>query len=239
MQNFFGISGSAIVIKRAILYMFITSISLVIFVLFNFFYPVSSNSKFSCFQSFKELTSVLHGVPRTRFRIFHETAWADIVTNMLKQKKIRISDFEKIDFSLSGDETYGDNPEFEFFNPKGPFKAKVIPQEIIDRITSVRGTRPIFNLRRWYDTGNHGYEDYPSSIKDSLVIIIPNLMKQCQAEPDLEGWNFLKMKTQEVKILPDNRTLIVDDNGSLEGWRRDGERYYYINSFATRVNFQR
>jgi len=103
--------------------------------------------------------------------------WSKIFQELNKSGQFNLDDFEKVDFSLSVDPTYGDNPSFEFFNPAGRFKAQPVPQELLDEIAEDGKGKIIFNLRRGIEERN---EDYlPSRLEvDILFAIVPNVKRR-------------------------------------------------------------
>lgn len=168
--------------------------------------------------------------------------WSQIFRGLIEKNELRVEDFEKIDFSLPGDPGFGGDPENEFFNPEGKFKAPPIPQEVIDDLTTVKNTRLIFNLRGWLNrvlyesTGS-----VPPKEFEVLVVIIPNVVPKCLLPGSkVYAWYERSLKKQEkIDIAPDNKT-VVEDKKLMSGMRFvDQKQRYYISSFASRPKLQR
>lgn len=193
-----------------------------------------------------ELSSAL-GTPidkiekwKSCFRAYREYGWRirqwrGIVEKAIAEKKLLKENFEKIDFSLPDDPDFGDDTENEFFNPDGIFKATPIPQELIDELSSVKNSRLVFNLRRWFDTGKYQTTDLFSNLyRTDLMVIIPNFISVCPREHF--GWNGSSFTKEDIYIAPDNHSIVEDKNDQF-GYRisssnngkyylPDGRRYY-------------
>lgn len=165
--------------------------------------------------------------------INHE--WRDIILREITSGHLVPADFETIDFSLPGDPSYGDNPEKEFFNPNGPFKAHVVPQAQIDSLAIAKGTRLIFNIRR-SKLPTNGYEGHmpPGTIFDTLFVILPNVIEDCGVYSDWGNVHPTKGVAFDTKA--DNQ-VVVDDGFMFNGCvhTKDRQHIYYFQSFAQRL----
>ncbi len=159
--------------------------------------------------------------------------WTATLRTLLKSHKLRPEEFENIDFSLPGDPGYGDDPDNEFFNPAGRFKAQPMPQEEIDYWATAKNTRLVFNIRRHIaDTSDDGFIRIGTTV-DQLVYFIPNVKDSC-IEFTTDN-NVDVMKGAPFKTKPDNHE-IVDDGYYFNGCVRtkNRERVYMFYVLATR-----
>lgn len=175
-----------------------------------------------CYRAFREYDRRLWG-------------WRGVINKATKEKKLSTEDFNKLDFSLPDDPGFGDDPENEFFNPQGKYKAIPMPQDLIDELSSVKNTRLIFNVRRWFDTGKNSTVDLFSNLyRTDLVVIIPDFIFACPME--YLGWNESSFTKENIYIAPDNHSIVEDkedqfayqitspDNGKY--YLPDGRKYY-------------
>jgi hypothetical protein len=109
------------------------------------------------------------------------------------------NDFEKLDFSVPGDLSYGDDVRWEVFNPNGSIRATPIPQSHINALTESNGIRPIFGLRR--------VTTADSRIIDYLSVYIPNV-KSSLCDTGTEFSLELVQVNYEFRLLEDNSQII-------------------------------
>jgi len=155
--------------------------------------------------------------------------WSEILWKLIAERQIEYDDFEKIDFSFPGDRGYGDNPKWEFFNPEGIFKAPLIPQDLLDRVTTEKGTRPVFNVRSTTDPEAVFELSLPPGTRtEHLYIIIPNISPDCaKAE---------KITSKSIKVAIDNHEVVYDENlmiGFIQS--PDSNQRYLLTSIMRRI----
>jgi len=149
----------------------------------------------------------------------------------LRSGAIKAEDFEKLDFSMPGDPAYGDNPDYEVFNPEGKIKARPVGQGLMDMVMTVKGVRPIYNIQRFLFDG--------TKLRDDLVLLIPNATDNsrknlCSPSP--------KSKILPVPVSTDNSkpTDIIDtvklngEAGYAGCTLGDDGRMYYIYIISQR-----
>jgi len=131
--------------------------------------------------------------------------------------RIYLDELEKLDFTTAEDPGFGDNPDYEVFNPKGKHwlwndRARAQYQEIkalcqytpplsLDAVTNVKNTRVILNLRRSV------YAD--GTIKDALMLIIPNIKDKSSCH---SGQKDERALMSSVVIASDNHQIVIDHN---------------------------
>lgn len=154
------------------------------------------------------------------------------IKSAIKAGRFRPDDFEKLDFSLPDGANYGDNPEFEIFNPYGPFRARVYPDFTkLDGVFS-KNSRVFFILRRSKDSNGR-------RIVDQLFGIVTGVDKDIcryrqEVIPQLSG---------DFNLTPSTEGVISDaglEKLWLAGLRpqciRDGnDNWFYISAFASRA----
>jgi hypothetical protein len=116
------------------------------------------------------------------------------------KQRIKLSEFEKLDFTWPDQPGFGSNSQYEVFNPQsprylGPIK---MPAQFLDDVTTVSSTHIFFNLRRY--VGSDG------KIGDHLFIVIPNMKQEACNATDRP---IFKANATFV-IPPDNHTIAVD-----------------------------
>lgn len=95
------------------------------------------------------------------------------ISAAMSQGFFRQDDFEKLDFSMPADASYGDAAEFEVFNPFGPFNAQRLPDWKQNSEMFTPATKTVFILRRIIND--------PSSepaISDHLIAVLTDLNKE-------------------------------------------------------------
>lgn len=154
--------------------------------------------------------------------------WRRIVEKGVAEKKLLKDDFEKIDFSLPGDPDFGDEPEVEFFNPHGNFRADPMPQGILDELSEVKGSRLIFNTRKWYETWVAELSGLPPHFRTALIVIAPNFIPSC-SKGGRQIWEEDTFKIGTFAIEPNNHSVVEDRENTLVNMRvtPDGKRYYW------------
>lgn len=159
--------------------------------------------------------------------------WKETLRSLLKSNQLRPEDFEKIDFSLPGDPSYGDDPENEFFNPDGKFKAQPITQENIDFWAKEKNTRVVFNIRRHIENKGDGNIRMNGTVIDRLVYFIPNVKESCIEY--IPNTNADIIKGIPFETAADNHS-IVDDGYYFEGCVRtqNREKVFMFVVLATR-----
>lgn len=123
------------------------------------------------------------------------------------EKKILTPDgFERLDFSYPSDDKYGTDPGREVFNPGSEFHGYPIAQRIVDRVTTVKGTRVIYNLRRFTTEDGH--------IIETLYAVVPNMdPKVCElaAAALMPIGNFTVSYPLVIPV--DNSQIVTDPPG--------------------------
>gem|GEM_PF-6015865 len=95
--------------------------------------------------------------PTAREQLLRSTQIVTLHENFqqaMEAERIRIDEWEKLDFTLPSDEGFGDNVEYEVFNPKSPRTVIIdgkpgfplVPQELMDEITTQAGQMLRFRL---------------------------------------------------------------------------------------------
>ena len=133
-------------------------------------------------------------------------SWRAILND--QQKPVTESDFIGMDFSLPGDRGFGDDPDNEFFNSSGRFKAQQLNQDHLV-------IKPLFNVRRHFTK----IATQPSiGTKESvgLYAIIP-LDINCSSSD------------ASIQVAPNNHEIVTDVR-TLYGCHRasDGLSYYFF-----------
>lgn len=127
----------------------------------------------------------------------------------MKEGRIKPEELELLDFTQPDEEGYGDNVAFEVFNPKSPrsivmgkSEGRLIPQEILDELTTSKDAKVVFNLRR---LGDGRYE------MDEIKVVIPQIKSSVCAYYD---YLFIKSTPRVVNALSivnkDNHEVIFD-----------------------------
>lgn len=156
-----------------------------------------------------DVLSMARGLASTEY-----SAWYELLDP--KKGKVSGEEFERIDFSLPEDSTYGHNPEMEFFNPSGRFKAIPPSHEYLDLITPPTDKRILFNVRR----SKSKTLDNKVWVSEWIYAVVP-LNTSCQpAEFDL--------------VVPKDNKIVVDDAKFLMDCiaTKDGARSYYFAPLA-------
>lgn len=106
-------------------------------------------------------------------------SWRKNLEDLNQAGLFNVDEFERIDFSLPEDAAYGDDPNNEFFNPGGTFKALPIPQRLLNDVSEGEQGNIFFNIRRGVEKGNA--DSLPADLEvDTLFAIIPNLkLRKC------------------------------------------------------------
>lgn len=156
--------------------------------------------------------------------------WGEIISRMNDSQDFSVSSIQQLSFSTPENTDFGTAPDNEFFNPEGKFKAEPIPQEVMDSLTTIKGTRPLFNIRAFHldDDGAMGFPIYDFMY---LYVIIPNAVPNCLSNEKRTGWSETRFQKGNI-IAPDNRTVVNDGKlftKFIEG--KDGKRYY-LESFG-------
>lgn len=188
------------------------------------------NDKDSYDLAFGQVSRIIDGYPAVR-GMPAEKGWVGMIADLIQDKRLNLEDFEKIDFSLPGDTGFGDDPENEFFNPKGKFKAVPIPQELINQLTTVKNTRPIFNIRRSVDTLPE--TDLPRGTTiDYLTLIIPNMKERCvEIIDEVNG-----VTHDEIKMSSNNHSIVKDDTAlSACVHTTDKKHRYFFTHLTHRI----
>jgi hypothetical protein len=97
------------------------------------------------------------------------------LSRAIYEGRIKLEEFEKLDFTMPDEPGFGDNPEYEVFNPHSPrtvmangeVTLPLIKQERVDRATIVPNTRPVFNIRQ--TVGSDAF------VRQTIAMILPNL----------------------------------------------------------------
>jgi hypothetical protein len=132
--------------------------------------------------------------------------WSTILNEKLKP--VTAEGFTSLDFSLPGDEGFGDDSDPEFFNPSGRFKARQLSQDHL-------AIKPIFNVRRHLTKiANSTSMNLKESV--GLYAIIPLDIK-CSGSDE------------SIVVAPDNHVIITDTR-TIHGCQRssDGQAYYFF-----------
>lgn len=131
------------------------------------------------------------------------------ISPLLAKGVIAPEAFEELDFSIPGDITYGDDVGIEVFNPTGILKATPIQQELIDKVSTTKGTKILYNLRR-LETENGG-------AKDVLYAILTDVDEQACAEAseasrDIDNNRLRSMlkSVDNIEIGANNQKILVD-----------------------------
>lgn len=129
---------------------------------------------------------------RSEFRMVYSSGvldWQEILSK--KRGLATPEDWTRIDFSPPGSPTFGDNPDNEFFNPAGKFKASPLSVE-------GRDLRPIFNVRRFMTSPDTNGAGVMLIQHTSLYAIVP-----IGADCGVADQTFTPAK--------DNREIVVDN----------------------------
>lgn len=185
--------------------------------------PAADVKKWSpCYKAFREY--------RLRLEV-----WQGWLHKLREEKKFFGSEYEKIDFSLPEESGFGDDPENEFFNPKGRFRAVPVPQKIIDALTTRPDTKLVFNLRREL-VGVESTEfmsppqELPPGYLTKLTAILPNFIPAC---PGAQGWKEGDFIVKDQPIAPDNQTVLIGDFADFTV-TKDGKQRYYAEALQNR-----
>ncbi len=110
-------------------------------------------------------------------RVFpYETPFQNLrnsISAAMSQGFFRQDDFEKLDFSMPADASYGDAAEFEVFNPFGPFNAERLPDWKQNSEMFTSATKAVFILRRTNNDQSSG-----PAISDHLIAVLTDLNKE-------------------------------------------------------------
>lgn len=175
-------------------------------------------------QSFANSSHNLeHSLERHWERPKEFSDWQKIIFYASMEGTLKPTDFEKIDFALPGDDGYGDDPENEFFNPAGKFKAKPIPKSWLEQWTTSKKTRVVFNIRR----------DPTTKIHEILYAIVPNIKGNC-SEFSTNG-NVDPLSGVNFELAPDNHSVVHDPylliGGCVHG---QNNKVFYFEQLAVR-----
>lgn len=154
---------------------------------------------------FEKILEIISPAFDQRGALSQRGGWAGILQKLSERHEIHKEVIPKIDFSLPGDPEYGDDPDNEFFNPSGKFKAKIIPQDLIDWVAKKKGTHIIFNIRKveFEIAPEDGYDPFSST--EWLYLIIPDVKPACEINGVID-----LHKTKGFPVAPDNHTTVVD-----------------------------
>lgn len=150
------------------------------------------------------------------------------LSRAIYEGRIKLEEFEKLDFTMPDEPGFGDNPEYEVFNPHSPrtvmangeVTLPIIKQERVDRATIVPNTRPVFNIRQ--TIGSDG------SVRETIAIIIPNLNIDMCEMPQAESLPIINI--DDDLICPADVSRIVRDGVDLykKCLRTDSESGYIM-----------
>lgn len=135
------------------------------------------------------------------------------LSKAIHEGRVKPEEFEKLDFTMPDEPGFGDNVEYEVFNPASTRTVMasekhllpLLPQEQIDAATTVPGTRPFFNLRR-ETSEKHG-------IVDRIVMIVPNIdLGKCGLRGQA-GWSLPVIQLgYQPQFHPNLSTVAIDQN---------------------------
>ncbi|MBL8713605.1 MAG: hypothetical protein JNM12_11955 [Alphaproteobacteria bacterium] len=183
--------------KKAFILFFIILCSSVIYLWWQ-----SRHSGFSSYPpDTKEMEEVL------RIRAIQDRVFRSGIKNwqVLLHGQISLDEFQKIDFSLPGTPGFGQNPEYEFFNPQGRFKAQPLDIEYHD-------LRPFFVVYQFITVSSYGD---PAGLHTQLYVVLSLPDEMCvgaQLDHDIPR---------------DNQTIVITNGPRSTINSPDGCKYFY------------
>lgn len=162
----------------------------------------------------------------------------------IDEGRINLDEWEKLDFTQPGETGFGDNLEYEVFNPKSPRSILIdgkptfplIPQDMLDKITKQPEQKVIFNLRRVtykLEEGDGGGD----ITLDVLVTVIPYVNPVYCSDPTQRYGLHIKPPSVHVLEREDNLRPVSDGYGPavLSCNQFNADYAYYFLPFARRV----